>query len=428
VWDRILILSQVGEDRIGILSHDFLGSVSTAPVQWANMSTLSDLSDRLRRVVNRRRLLETARRLVLVPSRTGEACLAADCLAEILTADGFTVERPTADHPASPAVVARHNSGKAGRTLQFNGHLDTVHLPFVPPGETDGKLTGSGASDMKGGVAAAVEAVRALRDAGLPASGSVLLTAHDLHESPWGHGQQLDRMIQDGIVGDAVLLPEPLCDRLPMIGRGGATWRVVIRREGPPVHEVMRPMNEPSVIAAGAELVARLGRLGAELAKQVDPQAGAASVFIGQIHSGEIFNQYPQECRLEGTRRWLPGTSSAGVERDFRNLFAGLARDTGTTIDLDYGIIRDAFWLDPASPILGAFQEAYTSLSGKPLPQGPKPFIDDGNSFWALGKVPAITHGPRAGGQHTLNEWVEIDDLVRIAHLYALTAALFCPA
>jgi acetylornithine deacetylase/succinyl-diaminopimelate desuccinylase-like protein len=392
------------------------------------MSTLTDLSDRLRRAVNRRRLLDTARRLVEVPSRTGEAGRAADQLEEILKADGFRVERPIASHPASPAVVARHGSSKAGRTLQFNGHLDTVHLPFVPPGEEDGKLTGSGASDMKAGVAAAVEAVRVLRDVGLPAGGSVLLTAHDLHESPWGHGQQLDQMIRDGIVGDAVLLPEPLCDRLPMVGRGGATWKVVIRRPGPPVHEVMRPMNEPSVIAAGAELVARLGRLGEQLATQVDPQAGSASVFIGQIHSGEIFNQYPQECRLEGTRRWLPGTSSDAVERDFRELLAGMARDTGTTIDLDYGVIRDAFWLDPAAPILGAFQEAYTSLSGKPLPQGPKPFIDDGNSFWALGKVPAITHGPRAGGQHTLHEWVEIDDLVRIAHLYALTAALFCPA
>jgi acetylornithine deacetylase/succinyl-diaminopimelate desuccinylase-like protein len=40
--------------------------------------------------------------------------------------------------------------------------------------------------------------------------------------------------------------------------------------------------------------------------------------------------------------------------------------------------------------------------------------------------VPAITHGPRAGGQHTVSEWVEIDDLVRVAWLYAATALDFC--
>src|SRR5262249_54516788 len=106
---------------------------------------------------------------------------------------------------------------------------------------------------MKGGVAAAVEALRVLRDTGALQAGSVLLTAHDLHEAPWGLGQQLDQMIRDGIVGDAVLLPEPLSSHLPLRGRGAATWKVHLRRKGPPVHEVMRPREEPSVIAAGAE-------------------------------------------------------------------------------------------------------------------------------------------------------------------------------
>ena len=55
-------------------------------------------------------------------------------------------------------------SGKPGRTLQFDGHLDTVHLPFIPPKVIDGQLTGSGASDMKAGLAAAVEALYVLRD------------------------------------------------------------------------------------------------------------------------------------------------------------------------------------------------------------------------------------------------------------------------
>ena len=68
----------------------------------------------------------------------------------------------------------------------------------------------------------------------------MLLTAHDLHEAPWGDGRQLDQLIREGLHGDAVLLPEPLCNVLPVAGRGSATWKVVIRREGPPVHEVMR--------------------------------------------------------------------------------------------------------------------------------------------------------------------------------------------
>jgi acetylornithine deacetylase/succinyl-diaminopimelate desuccinylase-like protein len=391
------------------------------------VQALFEICERLGRAVSCARLLDTATRLVAVASRTGEAGAAADCLAQMLQSEGFGVERPVAGHPAAPAVVVRLDSGLPGRTLQFNGHLDTVHLPFVPPAVEGRRLTGSGAADMKGGVAAAVEALRVLRETGALGGGALLLTAHDLHEAPWGRGQQLDQLIQDGVVGDAVLLPEPLCDRLPLVGRGGATWKVSIRRPGPPVHEVLRPADEPDVIAAGAELVARLGRLHARLGQERDAQAGSASVFVGQIHSGEIYNQYPQECRVEGTRRWLPGTSAAEVEHAFRNLVAALQADTGAAVALEYTFIRDAFRLEADNPLVTAFQRAHAALCGRPLPTGPKPFVDDGNSFYALRRIPAITHGPCAGGQHTVSEWVEIDDLVRVATLYALTACLYCP-
>lgn len=390
------------------------------------MNTTTNISEHLHRAVNRQRLLNTAQQLIAVPSRTGEGGAVADRLAELLRGDGFVVERPAANHPDAPAVVVRFAGGKPGRTLQFNGHLDTVHLPFVPPAVEGNHLTGSGASDMKGGTAAAVEALRVLRDTGALTAGAVLLIAHDLHEAPWGLGQQLNALIAAGCVGDAVLLPEPLCSHLPIAGRGNATWKTIIRRAGAPVHEVMRPADEPNVLAAGAELIARLGRLEERLSAQSDPLAGRSSVFIGQFHGGEIFNQYPQKCWLEGTRRWLPGTSPADVERDFRALLTELARDTRTTIDVEWTFIRDAFRLEPNDAIVQAFQQAYTAISGKALPLGSKPFVDDGNSFYGLKNIPAITHGPRAGGQHTVNEWVDIDDMVRVAHLYALTAVLYC--
>jgi succinyl-diaminopimelate desuccinylase len=382
--------------------------------------------ERVKSHVDRRRLLETARALVEVPSPTGQAGAVSDCLAQLLTADGFKVTRPTGGYPAAPAVAARLESGAAGPALQFNGHLDTVHLSFVPPAVENGLLTGSGASDMKGGIAAAVEALRAIRDSGCLKAGSVLLTAHDLHEAPWGDGRQLNELIREGIRGDAVLLPEPLCNVLPVAGRGSATWKVFIRRKGDAVHEVMRPRDEPSVIAAAAELIARLGRLEAELLSRTHAVCGTASVFIGQIHSGEIFNQFPHESWLEGTRRWLPGENHHAVEADFRARLTQLGADTHTAISCEWMMIRDAFALDTTAALVTAFQECYRSSTGSSLPYGAKPFVDDGNSFWALAGIPVITHGPRAGGQHTVSEWVEIDDLVRVAELYAATAVLFC--
>jgi acetylornithine deacetylase/succinyl-diaminopimelate desuccinylase-like protein len=399
------------------------------------MNNTPAIINKLREGLNRQRLIDTAVRLIAAPSWTGEATQACDCLAQILIEDGFAVERPKGGHPRAPAVVARlhpsnvgqaEHAGRVGRVLQFDGHLDTVHLPFVAPQVQGDQIIGSGASDMKGGIAAAVEALRILRDTEALSAGSVLLTAHDLHEAPWGAGQQLDQLIRDGYLGDGILLPEPLCTCLPVIGRGGATWKATIRRPGPPVHEVMRPMNEPNVIGIGAELVTRFGQLAKRLAAKSDPMAGPETVFIGQIHSGEIYNQYPQECWLEGTRRWLPGTPRDEVEKEFRALLRDIERATQTTIQCDFHFVREGFRLDMQDPLVAGFQQAYEAVCGNHLEFGPKPFMDDGNSFWGLGRKPAITHGPRAGGQHTIHEWVSIDDLERLVLVYALTAVAYC--
>ena len=387
--------------------------------------TATSLIDRIRPHVRRDRLLDTATRLIAAPSPTGEAGPACDCMADILRADGFVVQREAGGHPAAPAVLARLDSGRPGKCLEFDGHLDVVHLPFVPPSVEGNLLKGSGSCDMKGGTAAAVEALQAIRDSGLLERGNILLCAHDLHEAPWGLGQQLDALIRRGLHGNAVLIPEALCQHLPVIGRGSATWKIHLRRAGAPVHEVMRPADEPNVVSAGADLVRRLDDLNARLAVGTDSPAGKPTAFVGQIHAGEIYNQYPQECMVEGTRRWLPGTDMQAVETEFHTLLAGVEADHHVGIHLDWRPIRDGFHLDPADPFVTVFQTCHTAVSGAPLPTGPKLFVDDGNSFSALAKIPAVTHGPRGGGQHTVHEWVDIDDLVRVAVLYALTALVY---
>lgn len=392
------------------------------------MEILRAASERLEGFIDRERLVDTAVKLIEVPSPTGEAGAAADRLAGILAGEGFAVERPIAGHASAPAVVARLDSSRPGPVLHWDGHLDTVHLPFAAPRVDGGRIRGSGACDMKGGLAAAVEAHRASRESGLLSSGSILFTAHDLHEAPWGFGEQLAELIRAGYVGDAVLIPEPLRDRLPVVGRGAGVWRASVRRPGPPVHEVMRPASEPDVIAAAAELVLRLKRLDAEVSARRDPLAGAESVFIGKVEGGEMYNQSPSECRLEGTRRWLPAGRIGDVERELQAAASEVAARTGATIEMDFRPIRDAFALDLEDPFVEAFERAHEAAGGERLPAGPKPFVDDGNAFWSLARVPAITHGPLAGGQHTTDEWVSIDDLVRVARVYALSAAAYSTA
>lgn len=377
--------------------------------------------------VNRDRLVETAVQLIGTPSPTREGAAVADVLADILSSDGFTVERPEAGWPSAPAVAVRWESGTRGKTLQFNGHLDTVHLPFVPPNIDDEILTGSGAIDMKGGVAAMVEALRVVRDTGALKAGGILLTAHDLHEAPWGDGSQIDRLLEDGYAGDAALIPEYTSEVLPVIGRGLAVLEVSIRRDGEPVHEVLGGIEQPSVIYAGADLVQRFSNLQDRLADRSHPSGLRETAFVGMVQSGEIYNQSPVEFRLSGTRRWLPGTKVEDVRREFHTLLADVEEGSGTHVEGDFHFVRDAYELEQNERLVEAFQSACTAAQGTPLPTGVKPFVDDGNTFCAHG-IPCITHGPAGSGAHTVHERVAISELERVAWWYALTAVVFCDA
>ncbi len=393
-------------------------------------STLSSLSpatvQTIQQTINPQRLLETAIALVEIPSPTCSAGAVADRLAEILQADGFTVERPIADWPAAPAVVVRFNTGKPGRTLQFDGHLDTVHLPFVPPRVEDGIFYGSGASDMKGGIAAFVEALRVLRETNTLSGGGILITAHDHHEGPWGDRRQVEAFIRDGLIGDAVMLPEYMADRLPVAGRGMAIFEVHITRTGEPMHEVLRPAGIPDVVQTGVELLNRLRKLNERLATITAPYVGHDSTFVGHLQAGEIYNQSPTRCIVEGTRRWVTPGQGATVQAEFEALLQELAQETGTQISLTYSPQGEAFQVDPNQPIVAAFQAAHTATTGAPLPLGAKIFVDDGSTYIAKGRIPALTHGPDAKGAHTLNEAVPVTELVRVAQVYALTAIAFC--
>lgn len=376
--------------------------------------------------VNRERLLATATALIDVPSPTCSAGPCADKLAEILTADGFAVERVVADWPEAPAVVVRYETGKPGRTLQFDGHLDTVHLPFVPARLEDGVLYGSGSSDMKGGIAAFVEALRVLRETQLLSGGGILLTAHDHHEGPWGDRRQIYAFMRDGIVGDAVLLPEYVADRLPVAGRGMAIFEVRVARTGDPVHEVLRPADTADVIGAGARVVQRLADLNIELQQITHPYTGHDSTFVGSLQGGEIYNQSPTLCTIQGTRRWVTPRQAQAVQAEFRDLLAAVAAETNTQIEVEFHVQGEAYAIDQAHPIVNAFQAAHTAVTGDPLPLGAKPFVDDGSSYAGVGGIAAISHGPAATGAHTLHEMVPVAELVRVAQVYALTAIGFC--
>ena len=153
-------------------------------------------------------------------------------------------------------------------------------------------------------------------------------------------------MIREGLVGDAVLLPEYLATPLPVAGRGLAIFQATVRRDGEPVHEVLRPPGTPDVVAAGAQLVNRLHTWNEKLRENSHPLVGHDSTFVGNLQAGEIYNQSPTECFVQGTRRWVPPASSTAVQDEFSQVLAGIAAATGTEIDVEFAVQGGAYQID----------------------------------------------------------------------------------
>ena len=279
---------------------------------------------------------------------------------------------------------------------------------------------------MKGGTAAAVEAMRVLAEQQLLQQGSVLLTCHDHHEGPWGDKRQVIALCREGIHGDGVLLPEYQAAWLPTAGRGMAIFRIDISRSESPRHEIHTSPEIPNVIDAGLDLVSRLKALSFP-EKPADIQdSGEESLFVGMVQTGEIYNQSPQTCHIEGTRRWLQHGGGDEARQQIRLTLEKVDKIHGTESKLDWEVQGDTFTLALDHPLVEAFQSTYAAFHGAPLPNGPKLFIDDGNIYAAEVGIPALTHGPDAVGAHTTNENVPIRELERVARQYAATAWSFC--
>jgi len=99
-------------------------------------------------------------------------------LFEKLSDFGLKPEKQNVDGNRSNIVVKIRGTGQ--KKLVFNGHLDTVsgdgmQDPFTPK-VSGGRVYGRGASDMKAGLAAMIEAAKAIISSGVQLSGELILS------------------------------------------------------------------------------------------------------------------------------------------------------------------------------------------------------------------------------------------------------------
>jgi acetylornithine deacetylase len=401
--------------------------------------------------VDRDRLVETASRLVNVPSFTGDEEAAARLMVELYESLGLQVQWQQVEEGRANALGIWTGVG-GGKSLMFNGHLDTSYSGREPwlrsvPGfqpqafERDGRLYGLGISNMKGAVASYVEAVRALQDAGVTLRGDVLIAAvcGEIEKTQQGEAQGAQYrgyaagtryLVSHGGVADMCLLGEPTEGKV-VLGHFGALW-LRIRVHGDFIHtafsEGRRDRN--SILRAREVLDAVLEWIpGWEDDPANGYQGAKAIVNVGAVEGGFGWraSRTPHHTDLFLDVRVPPPKPMAAARREVLDLVRGLAERFP-----DYGVEGEVFVTAPGAEIeeghelVAAIDAAHAEVWGEAPGRDVTRWFSDASALTRYG-VPTVNYGTSTGLMDVeLGENLEIDGLVKTAEIYARVAMEVC--
>jgi acetylornithine deacetylase len=350
----------------------------------------------------------------LVSDGPGErAC--ADALAHILGHWGFRVEiQETAAR--RPNVVARLGRS-GGRTLLFNGHLDTVGVEGMihPPWDADvreGRIYGRGSSDMKSGVAAMCAAALRVVDARLDGEVIVTAVADEEYESV---GTQA--LVASGIHADAAIVTEPTRLAICPAHRGFAWLELVVH--GRAAHGSRYDIGVDAITLASLVLAELDEYQRTVLAKKTHALLGRPSFHASVISGGLGLSTYPDRCSVHIERRTIPGESAADFTREVEAACARVrTREPEFRADIVPGFSQAPNEVAATHPVVVALASAL-ARAGERAPIEGLPCWTDAALLTEAG-IPAICFGPGdIGLAHSAEEYVDMGEIERATGVLA---------
>lgn len=317
--------------------------------------------------------------------------------------------------------------GGPGPGLLLLGHTDVVPIgegwTVDPVGGVvrDGRLFGRGSADMKGGLAACVVAMAALRSAGVRLSGPVELSAV-VDEEETGKGVRHYIAQQDRSHFRGCIVAEPTDLQTVIAARGDAYLELTVH--GRAAHSG-RPGDGVNAIYGAAAIVADLEAWHHELAAAPHPLVGPATWSVGQIQGGTGTSIVPAECRVLADRRLLPGESIATVVEALTQRVAALRlEERGLTVEVRHTMDMPGFETAADHRFVVAADGALADAGGPGLPLGGWTAACDGGFVARDAGVPVVVLGPGsvADQAHRADESVALEELLVAARAYALTA------
>ncbi len=376
------------------------------PVAQSILSHLQQHQDAMVALLRDLALLESPS---VVPESQGPVL---DRLSSELAAAGLSIRRLRGRTSGGQLLARPPRHERRGRPSQLLlGHCDTVwplgSLESMPVEVRDGRLTGPGVYDMKGGWVQGVFALRALRELGLepPLAPVVLINSDEEIGSADSMSPilRLTRCVRRVFVLEPSLGPS---GRLKTRRKGAL--RFFVHVHGRAAHSGLDPEKGASAIQELARVILRLYAL-------ADPARGV-SVNVGVISGGLRRNVIAPEAHAEIDFRVLRLEDARAIERFMGELEA---ETPGTRLEVEGEMDRPPLEPTPGNQALWEAATRHARELGFGLEEGTAGGASDGSFTSQI--VPSLDGlGAVGDGAHAVHEHVEIARMPERAALLAL--------
>ncbi len=374
---------------------------------------------------------------------------AADYVFQWARKQGFEVQQEEVA-AGRPNVIVTWRAGPGKRTLMFEGHTDVVTPGDISAWRYDPfgaeivgrRMYGRGTNDTKGNLAAMLIAMAALKRSGVKLAGTIIGgVLCDEEDQMLGVRNFIDRGHADTITG--AIICEPQDGLICTTQKGALRAQFTIR--GRMSHGAM-PLSGLNTAPAVAKLINDLHDLELEAVERSgrDEHLGWPSftptVIQAPASGAPQLNVMPGEARVLVDIRTIPGQSHPDIKSKLSALATKIESQTRTdyekydrilNLDRNHDLKvaveiltdRPCTLTDRNDPVVAAADWATRKISGTEPTYAGVPGATDGTFLWALKNIPIVTMG--AGDRqvpHQVDEWVDLDQLIETAKIYALAA------
>ncbi|WZL73462.1 M20/M25/M40 family metallo-hydrolase [Clostridiaceae bacterium 35-E11] len=361
-------------------------------------------------MINRERIVNEFLKYVQIDSPTKKEGKFAAFIAEELKNIGLQVYIDDAGEKVGSDtgnVIARLEGTKNSTPILFSCHMDTVNpSEGIKPIIKDDVIYSDGTTilggDDKAGIAAVVEALRAIKENNV-AHGPIEVIFSIYEEGGLFGAKNLD---YNKITAKHAFVLDSGGDPGEIIIQGPAQDKVNAKIIGKPAHAGVAPEEGISAIQVAAAAIKRMRLL------RIDEETTAN---IGVIEGGKATNIVCPEVNIKAEARSLNNEKLDKQTAHMVECFKQAAEEFGAQVEIDTERMYSAFQIDENDEIVNIVRRACDSLGLQSFTQasggGSDTNILNGNG------IKAVNLGIGEKKPHTLEEHLKIEDLVNSARL-----------